>query len=456
MHYIFHPLGLLAALRAATCYMPEGASTASVAGAYKTVYEGFVAEQTYNKNPLKDYFTFEQLDYSGQEVVYNAHTSRNTSPMFVGEGGAFADAGHQGSIKIHVGQRKMMARVSMTSESMHDSMRSEGAWVSTRKDEMNRIIDDMARMEEYALSSDGRGVLCLVDSADPDLTSTMTLDAPGGITGDDFGNRFILPDTFVGFVDPVTGELRSGVRKVVSCSEDGTSITLDSPCGTTVANNDYVVQVANSSVTDVLDTSYEHGFWGMTALFDDGTYRTNYFNADRDLYPQFKSYVGASTGPISADLLQRVADVQDQRMGGRTRALIGHHSVRATYLALTENDRRYSGENLKKPDAGTVAFLQEDLSVGSVPFKAMRTAPLATLFGLDTDSGLVCYGSEKGKWVDEDGSVLVRIGSGSSGRDAFEAWYRKRQQYHARYPGKNWRLDGITGQTLIVVREAGS
>jgi hypothetical protein len=43
-----------------------------------------------------------------------------------------------------------------------------------------------------------------------------------------------------------------------------------------------------------------------------------------------------------------------------------------------------------------------------------------------------------------------------TGRDSFEAWYRKRYQNHVRYPGKNFRLDGITGQSLIVVREAGS
>jgi hypothetical protein len=322
---------------------------------------------------------------------------------------------------------------------------------------MTRIIDDIGRMDEYALSTDGRGILALVDSADPDLTTTLTLDAPGGIVGDDFGNRFILAGMYIGLVDPATGLLRSSsVQKVLSCSEDGTSITLDGDVGTAAADNDYVVQVANASVTDTLDTSYEHGFWGLTALFDDGTYRTNYFNADRDVYPQFKTYVSAATGPISADLFQRVADVQDQRLGGRTTKIVGHHSVRRTYITLTENDRRYSGQNLKQPDAGTVAFLQEDLTVGSVPFKAIRTAPLGMLFGIDKSSGMVTYGSEKGKWVDEDGSVLVRVGSGSSGRDAFEAWYRRRLQRHVRYPGKNWRMDGITGQTLIVVREAGS
>lgn len=434
-----------------------GADTQTISGAYKSVYENFVADQVNNKFALKDLFKWQGVDYAGQEVVYNAHVSRNVSPMFVGEDGAFADAGVQGSIKVHIGQRKLMARVRLTSEAIHDSMKSEGAWVSARRDEMTRIIDDIARMEEYAISCDGRGVLAYVDDATPNGATTMTIDAPGGIVGDDFGNRFLMPGMFVGFVNPATGALRTGIRKIVSCSSDGTSIVLDAVCDASVADNDYIVQAANSSVTDILDTSYEHGFWGLTALFDDGTYRNNYFNVDRSQWQAFQTYVRASVGALSSDLFQQVADVQDQKLGGVTRVMVGHHSVRRLYIQLTEADRRYSGENLKSPDAGTVAFQQNDLTYGAVPFKAIRTAPLAMMFGIDTkDSGLVTYGSEKGKWVDEDGSVLVRVGSGSTGRDSFEAWYRMRKQHHARYPGKNWRLDGITGQSLIVVREAGS
>ena len=33
-------------------------------------------------------------------------------------------------------------------------------------------------------------------------------------------------------------------------------------------------------------------------------------------------------------------------------------------------------------------------------------------------------GISKPKWVDEDGTILVRAGIGKSGRDSFEAWFR--------------------------------
>ena len=188
---------LLSLLALPVLFGMAGATTQTVSGLYKTYYEDFVAEQTNNKFPFKGLFKWEAVEYAGQDVQYNAHVSRNISPMWVGEGGAFAEAGNQGSIKLSIGQRKLMARVRMTSEALQDSMRSKGAFRQARKDEMNRLIDDIARMEEYSITSDGRGVLALIDDTTPTTGTTITVDAPGGITGDDFGNRFFLPGMYV-------------------------------------------------------------------------------------------------------------------------------------------------------------------------------------------------------------------------------------------------------------------
>lgn len=433
-----------------------GATTASIDGLLKENYESFIAENVNNKNPFKDVFKTETVPYGGRETVYDAHVSRNTSPMFTGEDGAFAEAGVQGHVPIRVGQKKLMGRVRLTPEAMYDTSKGEYAWKQARKDEMDGLIKDLARREEYALTLDGRGVLSLVDDSTPSGATTLTVDAPGGITNDNFGNRFILKGTYVGFVNPATGGLRAGIRKVSSVSSDGLSIVLDSASDASVADNDYIVQAANSAVTDVLDTSYENAFWGIVALVDDGTYRTNYFGADRDLFDVYKSYVKASTGALSLDAMQQSADVVDIKLNGKTNLLCMTHAIRRVYITLLQADRRYSGADLKKPDGGTAAFTQGDLTMGEVPIKALRDLPLDMVFGLDTEnSGAIKYESEPGKWVDEDGRILVRVGFGTSARDAFEAWYRIRRQYHMRYPGVNWRLDGITGQTIVIVRPAG-
>jgi hypothetical protein len=430
-----------------------GADTQQIDGIYKDYYEDFVADQTNNRNPLSDLFKTETIEFAGRDVVYTADVARNTSPMWVGEDGAFADAGAQTNVQLRVNQKKLMARVRLTSEAIHDSKSSKGAFKSARSNEMNKIIKDIARMEEAALSTDGRGILCLVDDATPAGSTTITVDAPGGITQDNFGNRFVRVNQYVGFVNPATGALRSGVRKVTACASDGTSITVDAVAGGTVADNDYIVQVANSSVTDVIDSSYEKAAWGMMALVDDGTYRNNYFNVDRSVYGSYASYVKPTTGTMSADLFQQISDVLDQKLGSRIDRILAHHSSRRLVIKLTEPDRRYMGASLPNPDPATKAFKQMDIVMGEVPITPIRDFPLDVVMLLDmANSGWVKYQASPGEWVNEDGAVLVRVGTGSSGRDSFEAWYRKRYQYHCRYPGYNARMDGVTGQSLIVVR----
>jgi len=433
-----------------------GADKQALDAIFKEVFEDGVAEGVNNKNPLRDLIKTERVPFRGREIVRLAHTSRNVSPMFVGEDSAFADAGNQGYSRMFVDQRKLMSRLRMTWEVMQDSTANEGAFISARKSEMQYLIDDMARRDEYALNSDGRGVLAIGNSGTYN-TTTLTLKSPGGITNANFGNRFLSVGMFIGAVDPSTGNLRTSIRKVTAVSNSGTTVTLDAATQTGWADGDYIVQVANSAVTDILDTSYEHAWWGVMALVDDGTYRASYYGLDRTTIPAYSSYVTASTGALSTDVIQRVSDVVDQKLNGKISNILCHHSTRRLVIQLTDGDRRYMGASLSKPDPGTVAFKQGDIPFGDIPVRALRDFPLDVMMFLDiSNSGFREYVSEPGKWVDEDGSVLWRVGTGTSGRDAFEAWYRMRKQYFLEYPAFCARLDGITGQSLIVQRAAGS
>lgn len=431
-----------------------GADKQALDAIFKEVFEEGVAEGVNNKNPLRDVIKTEKSPFRGREIVRLSHTSRNISPMFVGEDSAFADAGNQGYSRMFVDQRKLMSRLRMTWEVMQDSTSSEGAFVSARKSEMQYLIDDMARRDEYALNSDGRGVLATYTSAS---SATITIANPGGITNSNFGNRFISVGQYIGAVNPLTGELRTSIRKVQSVVSTGGTVTLDAATLTGWAAGDYIVQAANSAVTDVLDTSYEHAWWGVMALVDDGTYRSSYFGLDRTTVPAYSSYVSAATGAISTDVIQRTSDIVDQKLNGRINMLLAHHSTRRLIIQLTDADRRYMAASLLRPEPGTAAFKQGDIPFGDVPIRAMRDFPLDVLMFLDLqNAGFKEYVSEPGKWVDEDGSVLWRVGTGTAGRDAFEAWYRMRKQYFLEYPAYCARLDGITGQSLVVVRAAGS
>jgi hypothetical protein len=431
-----------------------GADKQSLDAIFKEVFEEGIADGVNNKNPLRDLIKTEKVPFKGREIVRAAHTSRNVSPMFVGEDSAFADAGQQGYSRMFIDQRKLMSRLRMTWEVMQDSTSSEGAFVSARKSEMQYLIDDMARRDEYALNSDGRGVLATYTSASG---TSLTIANPAGITNTNFGNRFISPGMYIAAVDPATGNLRTSVRKVVSVASSGGTIVVDSSTLTGWTASDYIVQAANSSVTDVLDTSYEHAWWGIMALVDDGTYRASYFGVDRASVPAYSSYVTASTGALSTDLIQRVSDIVDQKLNGKISNILCHHSTRRLVIQLTDADRRYMGASLAAPDPATKAFTQGDIPFGSVPVRALRDFPLDVMMFLDSaNAGFKEYVSEPGKWVDEDGSVLRIVGTGTSAKDAWEAWYRMRKQYFLEYPAFCARLDGITGQSLVVQRAAGS
>lgn len=435
-----------------------GADSTAVYGLYKEVFEEGIAEGVNMSNPLGDIFKPEKVDFKGGKGhTFTAHVGRNPSPMFVAEDGAFAGAGAQRHVNGTVHVRKMMARVRLTQESMDDSVSSEAAWRSAKKDEMTRIIDDIARREEFALSCDGRGILCLL-AGDPGTSTTVEVDSPGNIAGTNFGNRFIQVGMYVGAVNPADGSLRAGIAKVAAVNEDGTDFTADAAINAAWADNDYLVQVANSSVTDILDTSYEHAYWGLPALIDDATNRANYFEIQRASVPLYKSYVVSSAGALATDAMQRTADVLYQKLGGTVTRLLMHPSVRREFLKLTEADRRYTAgaKDNARTDPGTKAFGDPagDVTMGEVAVTPIRTLGLDQVYFLDENRmSAKQYVAEPGRFVDEDGSILVRDGVGDNARHAFEAWWFARKQNFVGNPAVCARWDGVTGQTLVVVPE---
>lgn len=438
-------------------YLHVGADSTSVFGLYKDVFEEGIAEGVNNSNPLQDVFKQEKVDYKGGKGhTFTAHVGRNPSPMFVAEDGAFAGAGAQRHINGTVDIRKMMARIRLTQEAIDDSSSTEAAWRSAKKDEMTRIIDDIAKREEFSLSTDGKGVFCLLNGEPGTGVVPAEVDSPGNIAGANFGNRFLQKGMYLAAINPADGSLRAGIVKVIDVNEDGTDFTPDVAYNAAWADNDYLVQAANSTVSDILDTAFEKAYWGLPALIDDGTNRANYYQINRSQAPSYKSYVVASVGALATDVMQRTADVVYQKLGGEIDLLLMHPSVRREFIKLTEADRRYgpAASDRKQTDPGSVAFKQGDLTLGEVTVKAIRTLGLDQVYFLDTQRmGAKQYVAEPGRFVDEDGSIMVRDGVGDNARHAFEAWWFARKQNFLANPAVCARHDGVTGQTLVVVPE---
>lgn len=425
--------------------------TGTLDGIYKEYYEDYVSEGVNNKNPLKDLFKPQDIDYGGREVVWAAHVARNPGVMATGEGSALPAAGQQRHIQARATAKKILGRVELTPEAIADSSRSAFAFTSARKDEMNRLIDDFARRNEHYLVGTGLAVLAIQNGSVS--STTLSLQQPGGLSNTNFGNRFVQPGMVIAAVNPTTGQLRaSSAVSVTSCTSDGTKVVVNTQ-PSNVSSGDYWVQAANTSITDIMDTAFNQAPTGVMGLIDDGTYLTNYYGIDRTLFASYASYVKASSGAFSTDLIQQSADVVDQKLNGKTTRMIMQHATRRLYIQATDADRRYIGASLLKPDAGTAALTQGDLTLGEVPITVIRDFALDSIMGLDEEQmDAVCYVSEKGKWVDEDGSILIRQGFGSSAVHKFEAWYYQRFNWVVRNPGVCWRNDGITGQTFINTR----
>jgi len=209
-------------------------------------------------------------------------------------------------------------------------------------------------------------------------------------------------------------------------------------------------------VSDTLDTSFEKAYFGLPVLIDDGTNRNTYFDINRSQVPLYKSYVVTGSGALATDAMQQTSDVLYQKLNGEVDLLLMHPSVRREFIKLTEADRRYGfgPGDTKRTDPGTAAFKQGDLTMGEVPVKAIRTLGLDQVYFLDTSRmNAKQYVAEPGRFVDEDGAVLVRQGFGDTARHAFEAWWFARKQNFVGNPAVCARWDGVTGQTLIVVPE---
>lgn len=431
-----------------------GADLTTLQGIEKEVYEKSISEGVNNQFDLKDWFKVDEESYPGGDgLVWAHHHGRNASPFWANESSAYPEAGNQTSSKGRITAKKIMGRIQLTEEAMEDLTSSENSFKNGMTDEKVRLADDLARRENHSIGMDGRAILAFV--AESALNSTtLTVDSPGGIAGTSFGNRFIDVGMFVGAINPATAQLRSSIRKVVGVANGGGTITTDAATYTGWADNDYIVQAANASVTDVLDTSYDAAAWGLPALVDDGTNRDNYFGILRSLVYSLQSYVVASLGAMSMDKAQQMADVLYNKLGGKINGIAMHTSTRREWLKITDMDRRYTGADLRNPDPSTKAFTQGDITVDDVQIKALRNIGLAQVYFVDTaKAGFTRYVAESGKFMDRDGSMWQRVGTGTSARHAYEATYFRRIQNFAKNPGVCGRWDGVTGQTLVVVRD---
>lgn len=425
-----------------------GTDTAVFDDVLKVVYGPGIAELIPTKHPALDMFAEgDSSAWGGKYVEYPVNVARSEGAGYASEGGLLPSAGREKYADMRIGCRFQYGRITVTAQVLKQSQGNKNAFAAAMEREMAGVIKTMAADRGRAIMHDGREILALVNGNA--TSATQTVDSPGGVAGSVNGSRFIRPGMIVGCINPATQDVRaSTVATIQSVTANGNQVVLDA--SKTWVDNDYIVRFTTTTATSVTDTSYGKGIMGLLGLIDDGTYVATLHNINRTTYPMFASKVITSVGPLSADVFQRGIDVAEEVGDGDVSDFIMHHSVRRAYLALMDADRRYSGGDLNKPDAGTAAARKGGrVTFGGIPITEEKYSPYGIVFGVDK-SGFKRWSLVNGEWADEDGAVLCRVGTGSSAADQFEAFYRIWDNFSNDYPNRSFRLDGVTATVVVV------
>lgn len=417
----------------------------------KDVYGPRIEEQLNIVNPLTDYIDEnDSADWTGRQVIYPIHISRNEGVGASSEGALLPQPGKQGYVDVKIPEKYNYGRIRLTEQVIRSSTTNKGAFDRAMGSEIKGLVRDLANDRERQFFGAGDGVLCLINAAQTSTSNvTFYVDSPFGVTPTTNGARFLNPGMFLAEVG-TSGTSVTGTFTVSSVGSTGSYFVASAvSAGVTFSDNARLVR-ANADVAAGTTNNLSLEVTGLLALIDDGTYLNTLHNVNRTTYPVFKSTVISSIGQLSLDVIQRGVDASDELGGGNfgtDGVFFCHYSVRREYLKLLQADRRYTGGDLSTPDGGTKqAALRTggQITYGDRPMKIAKHAPYGTIFGMLKGS-VTRYVHVRGEWADEDGAILRNVAN----YDMWEAFYRIFDELHMDRPNECFRLDGITATVQV-------
>ena len=426
--------------------------------ALKEVYGPRIEEQLNIVNPLSEWIDEnDSSDWTGREVTYPIHVSRNQGVGSSGEGDPLPAAGSQGYAQVKIAEKFNYGRIELTGQVIKSSLQSKGAFTRAMESEVKGLVRDLANERERQCFGAGNGVLCLINATYSTTSgSTVTVDSPFGVTPTTNGTRFLYKAAYYAVITTGTTTVEGTFTVGNTMSSTGISVVASAiSTGVTFTDNAYVVR--NKLVTGVSTAGAHNSLnnepMGLLGIIDDGTYANTLSNINRTTYPVFKSTVISSVGALNLDVIQRGIDAADQLGGGdfgSNGVFFCGYDTRREYLKLLQPDRRYSGADLMAPDGGTKKAALKgggEITYGNRPWKVSKAAPYGTLFGMLKGS-VTRYIHVRGEWADEDERIFRNV----AGYDKWEAFYRIFDNYHSDRPNECFRLDGIT-TTVQVIHE---
>jgi hypothetical protein len=436
---------LAAALKLSTCFMPATDST-SFDPMFKDDYHATAILNSLNdENHIQAFMEEVEADPTqGRKHIIPKRVGRNFSVGSIGARGALPQANRSAFAKSEIDMRDLYLRVGIDRYTMNRSRNNKGAFAEALALEMESAVEDAAFHRNRIAWGDGRGILAKVNGTHT-ATTTLEVEDPMGIAGTQTPNRYLQGDSnggmFIAILDSSTKAIKA-TATITACNTDGTDVTLDTAI--TAADGDFIVLAQSAT-----QHSYNKEPEGLLAAVDDGTYVGTYHAIVRSTTPLEKAHVVTAVGTLSADAVQQAEDGVSIKVGKGPELYACEHGVARAIIAITEQDRRYSGADLMTPDAGTKRMKKPSgtggLTLGGKKVLVDRDAPFKHLFGLRKGTFIRLTWPDTG-WAEEGGGILKWV----DGYDEFTAYWMLFENYHCVMPVRNFRAEGVDTNHITV------
>ena len=384
----------------------------------------------------------------GRRARTTLHIRRNYSGVkSTPEGRTLPTAGNQQFLPMYIPYVDTTGRINLTVQVIDQSETNRGAFANAFMEEMDGLIRDAVQYRNEVMCGYGAGILCRVNGNPAANATSVDVDDPGGFTQATNGTRFLAPGQIVAAIR--ANAIVANTPLTVDSVTDSDTVVFAANTAD-LADNDILVRAASTTVTNVEDTDSNAPIMGLPGHADDGGLVNMYFGVNRTSHPVLQARVVGNAGTISGDLIQREIDVAEQRGQGNIAVHLMHHSTRRAYLAVMENDRRYTGADLKNPDLGTKAtqvVKGQYVAFGGVPIREEKHFPYAMWLGLDPSS-FQRYVNVEGRWEDRQGGILQLDTANAT--HTFTALFYMRDAFAMTRPNSCFRRDGLTTSVVAL------
>lgn len=415
-------------------------TTTLYSAAMRSVYEPRIREQLNNEGIMRKFRKQHRDDvqWQGNEVVVHLHSDRNqTGVKSTGESGLLGVAGNQSYDKLQIPIRDIKARFGITSEVINASEHgTAGAAAPALTREMEGITNDIERQLNRQLFGFGQGTLGVI--ATGATSATQTVKDPGNVVGTVNPLRFIKAGQNVAITD-VTGATIRDVQTVSTATATSNSLVLAGSVATTTGD---LISLGTTSGS-TKNSSFGKEMMGLLGIVDSSTYVSTIHGLTRSSKAFFQSGVQTSVGALSEDLLYRTIQNQEEVSGEKIDTLFCHPSIEREYYKLTQADRRYTGSDLKNPDAG-VDMKAKSMFGNVAEWVTDKDAPYGTIIGAVTANLFVIYLND-GQWEDfsksGSGGELLRF---VADKTDYEGVYLMYLNAYSDVGHKHFRMDGVS------------